>query len=155
MALCYPAGMRKLVVLAAMVLAGASLLSACGSSDEGEPADLAGKTFSTQTAVIDGVETPAAEAGSINLTFDEGSITINAGCNTLFGEATWTDGTIMVPAGTLASTMMACSEPLMAQDQLLASFFASNPTWTLVGETLTVTSETTSGISQIVLEQTS
>ena len=146
--------MKRLVVLAVTLLAGASLLSACGNGSETESADLEGRTFTTQSVVIDGTETPAADGGTVTLAFIDGSISINAGCNSLFGEATWTDGTITVPAGTLASTMMACSEPLMAQDQLLADFFASNPTWTLTGESLTIESEATSGISQIVFQET-
>lgn len=145
--------MKKLVGLTVTVLAVAALLSACSSGSDAESADMVGKTFTTQTVVIEGVESPAADGGTISLTFSDGSISINGGCNTLFGEANWTDGTISVPAGTLASTMMACSEPLMAQDQLLVTFFSSNPTWSLTGDTLTIESGATSGISQIVLKE--
>lgn len=145
--------MKKFLISAGAVVAAIGLLSACGSNGNAESADLEGKTFTTQTVMIDGAESPAADGGTISLTFSGGSISINAGCNTLFGEATWTDGTISVPAGTLASTMMACSEPLMAQDQLLATFFSSNPTWSLAGETLTIESAATSGISQIALNE--
>lgn len=140
-------------MLAVTVFAIVSLLSACSGGGDAESADLEGRTFTTQAVVIDGTESPAADGGTISLTFSDGSISINAGCNTLFGDATWTDGTILVPAGALASTMMACSEPLMAQDQLLATFFSSNPTWSLTGDTLTIESAATSGISQIVLKE--
>lgn len=142
-----------------MALVAAMVLSACGSDGSGSE-DLDGKTFTSQTLVIDGAEVPAADGQTINVSFADGSISVNAGCNTLFGQASWADGQIELAAPTLASTMMACSEPLMAQDQLLITFFSSSPSWSLAGETLTVSSDPDqqtdeqTGINRIVFEQT-
>jgi heat shock protein HslJ len=66
-----------------------------------------------------------------------------AGCNTMFGVAMLADGVLTVPAGNLASTMMACAEMLMEQDQALITFFTSNPSYTLDGLILTLASPTT------------
>ena len=124
-----------MVVLCAAAVVG---LAGC-SSDSNESSDLGGRTFVTQELVIDNIATPAADGGSVSLTFTDDGISVNAGCNTLFGSATWTGGVISVEGETLASTMMACSDALMDQDQLLSTFFTSDPSWTLSGNELSLT----------------
>ena len=147
--------MRKLVALLSVFIGFAVItLAACSGSDN-DSAALDGKTFTGQTLVLNGAEVAAADGQTISVTFVDGSISINGGCNTLFGEATWAGGEITLATETLASTMMACSEPLMAQDQALIAFFSSSPTWSLSGSTLTLKSDTAPSISEIVLEQTS
>lgn len=113
------------------------------SSDSSTNADPSGKTYIANELTVDGVLTPAAEESSIALTFTEDGISVIAGCNTMFGQATLADGVLTVPAGNMGSTMMACSEMLMAQDQALITFFTSNPSYTLDGSTLTLASPTT------------
>ena len=138
----YCVDMKKLFgVILSIVVMGA-VLSGC-SGDSSTSADPAGKTYVATELTVDGVLTPAAEASTIELTFSEDGISIIAGCNTIFGGATLTDGVLTVPAGNLGSTMMACEELLMAQDQALITFFTSNPSYTLDGSTLTLTSPTT------------
>ena len=44
----------------------------------------------------------------------------------------------------MGSTEMACEPPLMAQDQWLSNFLTSGPTYTLDGDTLTLTQVTSS-----------
>ncbi len=98
--------------------------------------DLAGRTFvgvtSRGRALVPG--------STVRLTFDAGRLTVRAGCNTMFGEATWTDG--VLDAGRLASTRMACPPELMAQDDWLAALLTSRPTIALVGADLLVGDET-------------
>lgn len=63
---------------------------------------------------------------SISLTFTEDSVSLNAGCNTLFGAAS-IDGTeLVVPQ--LASTRKLCEPPLGEQDTWLTTFITSRPT---------------------------
>ncbi len=81
-----------------------------------------------------------APNSTITLTFDGGSLSANAGCNTMAGRYTATGGTLTAPQ--LASTMMACDEALMTQDAWLAEFLASGPTYTLEDDTLTLTNGT-------------
>lgn len=144
--------MKRLIAI--LSLCAVVALSACSGGENGSAA-LDDKTFTGQTLVLNGEEVTAADGQTISVTFVDGSISINAGCNTLFGEATWAGGEITLATETLASTMMACSEPLMAQDQALIAFFSSSPTWSLSGSTLTLKSDTAPSISEIVLEQTS
>ena len=127
-----------------------AVVSGC-SSDNSANADPTGKTYVANELTVDGVLTPAAEESSIELTFTEDGISVIAGCNTMFGMATLADGVLTVPEGNMASSMMACSELLMAQDQALITFFTSNPSYTLDGSTLTLTSPTTT----IVMTQAS
>ena len=59
-------------------------------------------------------DTSSCPTASIRLTFEDGSLSINAGCNTMFGAYT-VDGDVL-SAPTLAMTEMACDPALMEQD---------------------------------------
>ena len=134
--------MKKSIGLILSSVVMGAVLSGC-SSDSSASADLNGKTYVAGELTVDGVLTPAAEESSIKLTFTDDGISVIAGCNTMFGIATLTDGVLTVPASNMGSTMMACPEMLMAQDQALITFFTSNPSYTLDGSTLTLASPTT------------
>ena len=134
--------MKKSIGLILSSVVMGAVLSGC-SSDSSASADLSGKTYVAGELTVDGVLTPAAEECSIKLTFTDDGISVIAGCNTMFGVATLTDGVLTVPASNMGSTMMACPEMLMAQDQALITFFTSNPSYTLDGSTLTLASPTT------------
>ena len=95
-------------------------------------AGLDGKTF--ESTEVEGHPTVAGT--NVTMTFDQDGIAVNAGCNTLRGAITITDGTLEV--GPMAQTMMACTDDLMGQDTFLAEFFAAGPTITLDGRTLTL-----------------
>ncbi|HEY5881504.1 MAG TPA: META domain-containing protein, partial [Nakamurella sp.] len=81
-----------------------------------------------------------APNSTITLTFEGGSLSANAGCNSMAGRYVAVGGKLTAPQ--LASTMMACDEALMAQDAWLAAFLAAGPTYTLDGDTLTLTNGT-------------
>lgn len=114
-------------------------LAACGSDDD--PAsgsaptadDLDGTTF--ESTEVTGHELVADT--TITLAFQADAVSANAGCNTMNGGYTITDGTLEV--ATMASTMMACEDALMAQDDWLAEFLASGPEIALDGDSLTLT----------------
>ena len=84
--------------------------------------DLDGKTFTaTETSgwvIVTG--------STIQLTFDDGRVSAQAGCNTLSGDATWSDERLVLE-GPLASTAMACARGLEAQDQWLTKLLESDP----------------------------
>lgn len=127
----------RLSTAAALPLA-ALLLAACTSGGGGTPApsgapggaagsaptaaDLDGRTF-----VVTGTQGYDIVPGSqIVLTFGDGRLGIQAGCNQMGGDYRITDGTLAI--GTMMMTEMACEEPLMAQDAFISAF--------LVGATL-------------------
>jgi heat shock protein HslJ len=119
-------------ILSVVALIAALALSACGSagSSAGAP---------TYTDLVDRVFIDSSTQPPIEMTFLADSFAVNAGCNTLAGGATITDGVFTLD-GPLASTKMACEESLMQRDDELAQFLASSPTVTLDGATLTMTS---------------
>lgn len=123
----------------AVALLAVSLLAGCsGGSEE---LDLNGREFtSTEVrghSLVDGT--------SVRLTFEEDGISAQAGCNTIFGGASWADG-VLTSDGQLAMTMMGCDGDLAAQDQWLSDFLASEPSIALDGDTL-VLGDDTEGIT--------
>ena len=119
-------------------------LAACGS--DGDTAsgpvptadDLTGQAF--ESTSVEGYD--LVEGSTIELGFETDALEARAGCNSLTGGYTITDGTLEV--GAMASTMMACDDALMEQDQWLSDFLTSGPDIALDGDTLTLTgSETT------------
>lgn len=78
----------------------------------------------------------------MTVTFIDDGVSVNAGCNTMFGAADLTNGTIAM-AGPMAGTKMACDPALMAQDEEIAAFFASTPRWSIDGEQLMLSNDST------------
>jgi heat shock protein HslJ len=113
--------------------------AACGeddsetaSPDTTAPSSLAGTYLSTAVTGRDLV------AGTqVSVTFDDGTISLNAGCNTLGGDYRL-DGNQLV-ADQLGGTEMGCDTARHDQDAWLASFFASKPAVSVAGDTLTLT----------------
>lgn len=138
-------GARRGVLLLVLVLVLAPMLAACdagtGTGSAADDADLAGKTFvSTQVTgheLVDGSE--------VRLIFQTDRISVQAGCNTLNGGASWDEGALVVTQP-MARTMMACAPELMAQDDWLEAFLTSEPALSLDGGTLTL-GDTTEGIT--------
>ena len=107
----------------------ALVLTGCGSGGD----DLAGGTYTSTSAT--GHE--LVPGSTVTLTLADGRISANAGCNTMNGTATW-DGDTLEVTGPLASTMMACEDALMQQDQWLSEFLTSSPALELDGDVLTL-----------------
>jgi heat shock protein HslJ len=154
----------RLVRLSVLVLASVLLAAACGASAgvtlvpstpgasdipagiraSGAPsafgpiADasiLAGRTF-----ISTGHDDLQLVPGSrVRLTFRPGSLVANAGCNSMSGADTIVDSTLHL-RGALASTAMACDQPLMDQDAWLAGFLG-DAAMTFDGTTLVLTSD--------------
>ena len=76
----------------------------------------------------------------IRLTFEDDNLSVNAGCNTMFAPYELTDDSLMWTSDP-ASTMMGCSDELMAQDQWLAELFTTGVAVAADGATLTLTSD--------------
>ncbi len=114
-------------------------LAACGSDDDTASGsaptadDLAGQAF--ESTSVDGYD--LVDGATIELGFESDVLGARAGCNSLSGSYTITDGTLEVE--TMASTMMACEDALMEQDQWLSEFLTSGPDIALDSATLTLT----------------
>ena len=136
---------RRFSLFAFGVVAVVTLAAGCGDDANGSaagttepptsaPGGLQGAYTSTSVTGHDLV------AGStVTLTFDNGNLTAQAGCNTLGGSYRVTGSTLRV-AGDMQSTMMACPPGYAEQDQWLMQFLTSGPTVALDGTTLTLTS---------------
>ena len=121
----------------ALLTISAIALAACGSDDDTSGSaptadDLAGQAF--ESTDVEGYD--LVEGSTIELGFETDALGARAGCNSLSGGYTISDGTLEV--GAMASTMMACEDALMAQDQWLSEFLTSSPEITLDGDTLTL-----------------
>lgn len=98
--------------------------------------DLDGRTY-VSTA---GSRVRLVPGTQVWLAFADGRISARAGCNTVFGGYAVRVGRLVVD-GPLASTLMACSPELSAQDEWLAGFLASGPAVALDGDVLRLSDE--------------
>ena len=133
-------------MLIASILAIAALVAACGggSATPGPTAQtLDGRTF--LSTKVDG---PALVAGTvIRMTFKDGNVSVNAGCNT-FGGQYRIDGDRLV-VGPIITTEIGCQPNLAAQDQWIAGLIGG-ATIGLDGNTLTLA---LSGIRVVFLDR--
>ena len=110
------------------VLAVGLLVTACGGDSDSSASDGSSSSQSTVTAAdLDGstfqstsVEGHDLVAGSdVRLTFEDGSLSANAGCNTMSSSYDVTDGRLAWTGPPMA-TMMGCPDDLMNQDTWLS-----------------------------------
>lgn len=73
----------------------------------------------------------------VTLTFEDGSLSANAGCNHLGGEFAM-DGDVLVINGGLITTEIGCDQARHEQDEWLASLLQARPTIAVAGETITI-----------------
>ena len=123
---------RSRVLLVTLTLAAVAL-GACG--DDPDPLDPAAIEGTWSDAEVDGYEL----AGTLTIHFEDGRIAVQGGCNNLMGPYEL-DGDRLT-AGPLASTMMACPDPLMAQDTWITDLLAGGVSVSLDGTTLTLSAD--------------
>jgi heat shock protein HslJ len=113
-----------------------ALATACGDDDGGSasPPELDGREF-VSTEVDGYTLVPGTE---IRISFADGALSANAGCNTMNGGYSFDGSTMQVDV--LAMTQMACDEELTAQDDFVGELVTSGPTVALDDDTLTITS---------------
>jgi heat shock protein HslJ len=110
------------------------------SSTPAAPAGLDGRHFLSVSVTEDGAPRPLVRGTQIRLTFGDGDVSAQAGCN-IFGGSYSLDGDILIVTGG-AMTEMGCDEPRHAQDDWLFTFLGSHPSVQLDGNDLTLTSAT-------------
>ncbi len=136
-----------------LALVAALALAACGD-DTTEPAGTepattepvgssSGTSFEGRTWLSTGASGFEIVEGSVvRLSFEDGSISANAGCNSMSGGYTLEGDVLRI--GAMASTQMACDDPLMDQDARLSELLSSGPSVSVEGDELVLTSGDTS-----------
>ncbi|MBB5915873.1 heat shock protein HslJ [Nocardia transvalensis] len=118
------------------VLAVLGLAVACSSGGDEAP----GPTPMGRTFVSTKVEgTPIPGGGPLQLSFADGRVSANSGCNTGSGPVSF-DGDVLRVTG-MATTLMACPDGRAGADGWQTELLQSGPRWTLDADTLTVTSD--------------
>ena len=102
--------------------------------------DLSGRSFLSTDVLKDGAPYPLVKGSVIRLRFTADGISASAGCNTMGGSA-HLDGDALV-VGAMAMTEMACSDPLMAQDDWLSTLLSDRPTLALDRDQLSLATAT-------------
>ncbi len=150
-------GMRIKTTTTLLLLALVLVTGACGreripqagatdsTSTGGEPW---GRTFLSTSVTENGEPKPLVAGTRITLNFfaDGHRLGAQAGCNQMGGPASFEGGRLVV--GDMATTDMGCDPPRHAQDEWLARFLTSKPTWVRSGSTLTLDN----GTVRMVLE---
>ena len=141
-----------LLLLALVLVAGAcgrERIPQAGATDSTSTgAEPWGRTF-LSTSVTENGEPKQLVAGTritLNFFADGHRLGAQAGCNHMGGPASFEGGRLVV--NDMATTEMGCDPPRHAQDEWLARFLTSKPTWDRSGSTLTLDN----GTVRIVLE---
>ena len=117
---------------------GGSSTASEGSSSAGSAvtsADLDGSTF--ESTSVEGHD--LVPGSTVRLTFEKGSLSANAGCNTMSSSYDVTDGRLAWTGQPMA-TMIGCPDDLMKQDTWLSDLLLQGADATLDGDTLTLVS---------------
>ena len=130
------------LVLVTLVLAGCgsgSSSSTAGGSTVPTAADL-DQTSYVSTSIEGHDLVPGTH---IRLTFENTSLSANAGCNGMFGPYAVKDG-VLAWSGNVSSTLMGCPDDLMKQDQWLQTWLQAGADATQAGDAQT---HTTHGVT--------
>ena len=134
--------MNALTRILGLVVAAATILSACSSVGAGPSAppstspSPAGATVDGKTYLSSGIQGGTLVAGTqVRLSFKDGQIGASAGCNSMSGAYTIAGGRLT--ASQLITTDMGCDAPRMTQDEWLAKLLGGAAI-TVTGDTLTL-----------------
>lgn len=122
-------------------VAPSSSPAASPSPTPSAPVGLIGRQFLSTAVTKDGASFPLAAGTRIQLSFADGQLSANAGCNGISGNLA-IDGDKLI-LGDVAMTEMGCDQARMSQDNWLVTLLSSSPTFALDGNNLTITSGTT------------
>ena len=126
--------MKKILLFLLLV---SLLLSACTSQEK----SLQG-TWTLTSYGPQGATSPVVPGSRASITFqDDGTISGSSGCNSFGGEYK-VDGDQITFSG-LASTLMACSDPLMTQEGTVFKVLDGTASHKIDGDTLTITKDGT------------
>ncbi len=147
---------RALIAVGVSTVLAGSFVASCGGDDGDDngsddtgsgasttvvPIELDGRIFLSHTVTVDGRDRPLVAGTRITLTFDDGTVGVSAGCNSMSGDYTF-EGEVM-SVGDLATTEMGCDPERHEQDEWLADVLTSSPSVRLSEPELTLTSDDT------------
>jgi heat shock protein HslJ len=121
---------RWIVLLPLVVL----VLAACGDDEGSDATPLEGTTWTLTS--VDGTDAAADATGQ--LTLADGQASGSTGCNSLNGSYTLEGDALSF--GPMATTQMACEEPLMTQETAVLAILEAAESYTIDGDELTITS---------------
>ncbi|WP_040779993.1 META domain-containing protein [Nocardia pneumoniae] len=124
--------------LALAVLIAPCAIAACSSNRPEQTSD--GPSPVGRTFLSTGVEgTPIPGGGPLTVSFPDGRITADAGCNKFTGTVTLDDHVVRVSG--LSTTLMACPDDRSGADEWLSGLLNSEPSWRLDDTRLTLHSD--------------
>jgi putative lipoprotein len=113
------------------------VVAACTAKTEEPAASLIGAWKLTAYGPAN-APSPAVEGSEAGLTFNaDGTLTGNSGCNGLSGDYT-VEGD-QITFGRIVSTLMACEDPRMAQEDAVHNVLTDTAGFKIEGNTLTLT----------------
>lgn len=135
----------RLTVAFAAVVVAVGVIAGCGGDGGGAKAGRPEPETPSAPASLDGLKFESTrvsgrtlvEGTAVVLAFDDGRLTVGAGCNTMSGPYRIEGGRLRLESG-LASTAMGCDEELMEQDGWVAELLTDGPSVSRSGPTLTV-----------------
>jgi len=126
--------------LAATALA---TMTACAPNPEPKPATAAPTGGAAlgggEWAVFEVIGQPIVENSKPTITFEDGRVFGAGSCNRFMGGYTVSGDGLALQMSQMASTMMACPEPLMQQEGAFLGTLGSVNSYTVDGATLTLT----------------
>jgi heat shock protein HslJ len=127
--------LRGVNAIAGLLLT-AMLTTACGTWASADPLD--GRAFLSTGVTQDGEPLALVDGTRIRLSFADGGLSANAGCNSIGGTYRVDGDVLDVEGGTM--TEIGCDPALHDQDAWLSQFLAGEPTFALNGNDLVLTS---------------
>jgi heat shock protein HslJ len=125
-----------------ILLTIALAISACSSQSTQEPSNSASLIGAWKLTAYGpaSAPTPAVEGAAAGLTFNQdGTVSGSSGCNGLGGDYTVEGDKITF--GEFVSTLMACDEPIMKQEEVAHQVMTGTATYKIEGDTLTITKD--------------
>lgn len=117
-----------------LVLTGCGLLGGAG-----EEPGVAGRTFLSVDVMREGRSSALVDGTRVRMTFEDGQVSAQAGCNTLFGDYRVDGEVLRVDA--MGGTRLGCPDVLLAQDAWLVELLGSGPRLALDGDFLTLSGQ--------------
>ena len=123
--------MNVRILVAILLVLG---LAACGDDDGTAVADVTGRSYLSES--VTGYE--LAPDTRVAMDFREGEVSVNAGCNHLFGTLRIEGNRLHVED--MGGTEMGCDPVRHAQDEWIMDLLGAGPTYELDGDRLVLTS---------------
>jgi heat shock protein HslJ len=133
--------MRRLLT-AALAVSALAGLAACdeAQADASATGDrLWGRRFVSESLEAEEPVRKLMADVKVTLSFeDDETLSMRAGCNTMYGPITLDGGRIVLTDDRLKSTAIGCQERSFKQDDWLSDFIAASPVWHIEVDRLTV-----------------